>query len=292
MLRIAVTGASGRLGSRLVEAIAGQGDDPVPLSRPQFELSDPSTIEVIGDLRPDIVINAAAWTDVDGCARDPELAKQLNGAGAGTVAQVAAEIGALVVQVSTNEVFDGHGDAPYLETDAPSPMNPYGASKRLGEQLVASATWRHMIVRTAWLFGPGGVSFVSKILAAAERARAEGAPLRVVGDEWGNPTATTWLATRIAALARGAHADSGELGIHHLAGQPSTTRARWAARILAGSETAIEEISLVDFPRPSRVPPRAILGSSRHVRDDPHDWGAATDALVRSLTAHRLSAAG
>ena len=168
--RVVVTGAGGQLGRQLVTAFAAAGWQATGLSHGQLDISDRATLsEEMDGLRPDVVINAAAWTDVDGCARDPERALAVNGSAAGLVAEAAAEVDAVIVQISTNEVFDGQHLARYAEDDEPRPINPYGASKLAGERLVSAANARHLIVRTAWIFGPGGRNFPSKILEAARR---------------------------------------------------------------------------------------------------------------------------
>lgn len=257
--RVAITGAAGQLGRQLVAAFAGAGDQVLALSRPAFDLADPTTLAAIADWRPDVVVNSAAWTDVDGCARDPARANATNGEAAGMVARVAASVDALAVQISSNEVFAGDGDRPYREDDATAPINAYGRSKELGEQLVRAATPRHLVVRTAWLFGPGGANFVTKILAAAQRAATRGESLRVVDDEWGNPTWTPTLADRIvAAVGRS------ETGIRHVAGTPSTTRLGWASEAVAGAGIAVtlEGIPAASFERASRPPARAVLSPS------------------------------
>ena len=258
--RVAITGAGGRLGAELVRAFSVAGDEVLALTRQDFDITRPADLERLSAWRPEVVVNSAAWTDVDGCARDPERALRINGAAAGAVAVAAAAAGALIVQVSTNEVFDGTLDRPYTEDDEPNPINPYGASKLAGERAVAAANARHLIVRTAWLYGPRGSNFPTKIRAAAKRARAAGEPLRVVDDEWGNPTWTPWLADSIAALvgSRGR-----ETGVWHLAGEPPTSRRGWAAQILKGMDVAILPVTLADYPRPSRPPQRAILDTQR-----------------------------
>jgi dTDP-4-dehydrorhamnose reductase len=286
-IRVVITGAAGQLGRQLDSAFREHGDATVPLTRPAFDLAETAELD-LRKWEPDVVINAAAWTDVDGCARDPARAELSNGLGAGRVARAAAAVGALAVQVSTNEVFSGEAQRPYVEDDSPEPINAYGASKLLGERLVAAAaTSRHLIVRTAWLFGPGSANFVTKILAAADRAREAGGPLRVVGDEWGNPTATPWVAADIVALVHGALNDDRRLGIHHRVGEPPTSRAGWARRILTGAGVDIEEISSADYERASRVPLRAVLASTRHLEEPPHDWRSATDALVADILSSR-----
>lgn len=251
--RVAITGAAGQLGRQLVRAFADAGDEVLSFTRPEWDIESAASLDRLVDWAPDVVVNSAAWTDVDGCARDPERAMQVNGLAAGAVAEAAARAGALSVQVSTNEVFDGELDRAYTEDDEPNPINPYGASKRRGEELVRAANPRALVVRTAWLFGPGGVSFVTKILAAAERAR----PLRVVDDEWGNPTWTPFLADDILALV-----EHGARGVFHLAGQPPVSRFGWA-RAFLDRGVEIEAIKLREFQRASRVPPRAVLSTGK-----------------------------
>jgi dTDP-4-dehydrorhamnose reductase len=286
-MRVAITGAGGQLGRQLVAAFAASGE-VVPLSRDELDLADPEAGRRLADARPDVVMNAAAWTDVDGCAADPDRAMELNGAAPGRLAAAAAGSGALFVQVSTNEVFDGESSSPYDEDAEPRPINPYGASKLAGERAVAAAAPRHLIVRTAWLFGPGSRNFATKILAAARAADERGEAIRVVDDEHGNPTWTPALAEAIVAAvtlaARGAAPP-----ILHLAGEPATTRFGWAERILElhGNLRPPDPVAGSAFSRPSKVPPRAVLSTERAARLGlPRiDWQAVLPAYVASLRA-------
>lgn len=288
--RVAITGAAGQLGRQLVRAFGEAGDEVLALARPDFDITSAPAFESLTNWRPDVVVNSAAWTDVDGCARDPERAMRINGQAAGAVAEAAARAGALIVQISTNEVFDGELDRPYTEEDEPNPINPYGASKLAGERLVAAANPRHLVARTAWLFGPDGTNFVSRILAAAERARAAKEPLRVVDDEWGNPTPAPWLARAIARLIDLHLTGPAHAGTYHLAGEPALTRFAWARRCLSGS-VVILPIALADYQRPSRVPPRAVLSTSRAVAlgISPVDWRPLSDAVCGGSPAARGS---
>ena len=190
-MRVAVTGAGGRLGSALVTAL---GDapftgpaGPIAWTRDEFDLDAPESIGRLLDRdRPEVVVHTAAWTDVDGCARDPDLAKRRNGDAVRAVALATVDRGIDLIQVSTNEVFDGNRahDRGYRVDDEPSPANPYGASKLAGEDAAAAAygaqPTRLAIVRTGWLYGMPGDDFPEKILAAAERASLAGQPLKVV----------------------------------------------------------------------------------------------------------------
>ena len=259
MTRVLVTGATGLLGSELVNALRAAGDDPIGIGRAEIDLERPTTMAPIADARPDLIVNAAAWTDVDGCALDPDRAMRINADGAGRIAAEAARIGARVMQISTNEVFPGEPGRQYDEDDVPSPINPYGASKLAGERAVAAAADAYLIIRTAWVFGPTA-GFPARITAAAHRARATGAALRVVDDEWGNPTPVTQLARAITLLIARQH--SGNLPhVLHLAGEPPTTRWAWAAQVLAHMDgpPPMSRISQADYQRPSNVPPHAVL---------------------------------
>jgi dTDP-4-dehydrorhamnose reductase len=259
--RVAITGAGGRLGRELVRAFNGRRDEVLALARPDFDILRLGDLERLTGWRPDVVVNSAAWTDVDGCARDPVRAMRINAEAAGAVARAAAAAGALMVQISTNEVFDGTAQRPYAEDDETNPINSYGASKLAGERAVAAANPQHLIVRTAWLFGPRGTDFVTKIVAAAERARAAGEPLRVVDDEWRNPTWAPSLADAIVALVSAPL--SRDATVWHLAGEPPTSRLGWAKRVLSNFDVEILPIKLADYPRPSQPPRRAILDCRR-----------------------------
>jgi dTDP-4-dehydrorhamnose reductase len=275
--RVAITGAAGQLGRQLRRTFTQGGDEVLAFGRPEWDIESADSLRRLAAWTPDVVVNSAAWTDVDGCARDPGRALRINGEAAGAVAEAAARAGALSVQISTNEVFDGLRDTPYAEDDATSPRNPYGASKLRGEELTRAANPRSIVVRTAWLFGPGGTNFVTKILAAADRARVAGEPLRVVEDEWGNPTWTPHLADDVRALVE---ADAS--GIYHLAGEPATSRLGWARSFL-GETLTIEPIGMAEFQRASRVPPRAVLSTAkaRGVGLPERGWAAPSLELAR-----------
>jgi dTDP-4-dehydrorhamnose reductase len=286
--RVAVTGADGQLGRQLVATFRRSGWDVLGAGRDRLDITSLASLRELTDWRPQVVINAAAWTDVDGCARDPERARRVNGEAAGSVAEAAGRSGALAVQLSTNEVFDGEADEPYTEGSAPHPLNPYGASKLMGEQAVATANPDHLIARTAWIFGPGGRNFPSKIIEIARRQAAMGEPVRVVADEFGNPT---WAPDLAEGLLRAVqlHLD-GVLGsgILHMAGEPSASRFTWAEAILAGlPEVELQPIAMADYPRPSRVPARAVLavGRGAALGIAPSDWRAATATYAAELLA-------
>ena len=272
--RVAITGARGQLGGELVRALVVAGDEVLSLSRPEFDITRTADLERLTAWRPDVVVNSAAWTDVDGCAREPKLAMRVNGEAAGEVAAAAAAAGALIVQVSSNEVFDGTQDRPYTEDDRPNPINAYGASKLAGERGVTEANPRHLVIRTAWLYGPGERNFPGKIRMVAQRMVADRRPLRVVADEWGNPTDVRWLAYAIFRLVELAMAGTAEFSTYHCAGEPATSRFEWARAILRDTQVTIEPIRLDAYLRDSRVPPHAVLDSARShaLGIEPFDW--------------------
>ncbi|HEV7603560.1 MAG TPA: NAD(P)-dependent oxidoreductase [Candidatus Limnocylindrales bacterium] len=301
-MRVAVTGAGGRLGSDLVAALADAPftgpSGPIAWRRDAFDLDAPDAVGARLDAdRPEVVVHAAAWTDVDGCALDPELARRRNGVATGILAEACAARGTDLLIVSTNEVFDGSrtDGLPYLPTDLPTPGNPYGASKAEGERLAAAAFAQAGggragslgIARTAWLFGAPGRDFPSRILDAAERARAAGEPLRAVGDEWGTPTYTADVAEAIVELL----ADDAIAGIHHLVNLPFASRADWARDVVAraGLDVEVVDVPASTWERPSRPPRWGVLAPTPLPSGEPlRSWPAAmadyAPALMRSRT--------
>lgn len=268
-MRVAVTGATGRLGRALISALedapfTGPGG-PIAWDRAAFDLDAPEGISARLDRdRPEVVVHAAAWSDVDGCARDPGLAWQRNGVATGVLAGACAVRGVDLIAISTNEVFDGSrtDGAGYVPGDPPSPGNPYGESKLEGEHAAADAfegSGRGVlgIVRTAWLFGTPGRDFPSRIVEAAERASAAGEPLRAVADEWGTPTYINDLAEAIVELL----GDDSVAGIHHVVNSGVASRAEWAREVLARTGRAVEilEVPSSTWERPSRPPRWGVL---------------------------------
>ena len=306
-MRVAVTGASGRLGRALVEALeeaAFTGPmGPIAWSRPAFDLDTLTAGSVTALLdrdRPEVVIHAAAWTDVDGCAKDPALAMRRNGEATGILAQACRRRTDLVL-VSTNEVFDGRRSdgRGYGTNETRSPGNAYGASKAEAEILAArayafeedEAIGRLAIVRTSWLHGPPGNDFPAKIAAAALRARAAGQALKVVGDEIGSPTYAPDLAEAIAGLlAEDALTDGrSRQAIHHLVNAGRASRADWAREVLRATaiDVELEEVPASTWQRASTPPLWAVLEptplpSGEPMRDWREAFADAVPALVRA----------
>ncbi|HEY4632954.1 MAG TPA: NAD(P)-dependent oxidoreductase [Candidatus Limnocylindrales bacterium] len=267
-MRVAVTGSTGRLGRALVAALAdapftGPGG-PIAWTRADLDLDAPAGVAAAIDRdRPEVVVHAAAWTDVDGCARDPELAIRRNAVATGVLAIECATRGIDLLAVSTNEVFDGlrTDGRPYGPGEPVSPGNPYGVSKAKGEA-VAQDAYRNRrgavgIARTAWLYGPPGVDYPRKIAAAAHRAAAAGEPLRLVADEWGQPTYAADVADAIVELL----AEDAVAGIHHLVAGGIASRATWATDTLERLAIVVptEEVPATTWQRASMPPPWGVL---------------------------------
>lgn len=194
--KILVLGGRGLLGRAVVRACGGRA--AVPGGRDEFDLAGGRVEEALRAAAPDLVINCAGYTDVDRAEAEPRAAMAVNRDGAGEAARVCAALGAHLVHMSTDYVFDGRSKRPYREDDPPRPISAYGRSKLEGERAVRAACPGALIVRSAWLFGPGRPGFVDQVLA---RARA-GEPLRVVSDQTGSPTYTEDLAPALVNLAR------------------------------------------------------------------------------------------
>lgn len=221
-MRIVITGHKGQLGQALQTALAR--DDVLGLDLPEADITAPSSIiEKVAGYQPDVVVHAAAMTDVDGCERDPELAFRVNVTGTQNIALACERCGAAMVHVSTNDVFDGKLGRPYYEWDTPSPQSVYARSKAAAEFYVRTLLNRFYIVRTAWLYARGGSNFVTKIIAAADRHGA----LKVVTDEVSAPTYAPDLADAIAQLIRTRH-----YGLFHFTNSGICSRYDWACKIL------------------------------------------------------------
>ena len=285
-MRVAVTGAGGRLGRALITALEEAPFTgpfgPIEWGRDAFDLDAPDAAGTQLDRdRVEVVVHAAAWTDVDGCAREPALAQTRNGHATGVLARACSERGLDLVVVSTNEVFDGTREdgLGYAPSDDPNPANPYGASKLAGERAAQDAyeaghDGQLAIVRTAWLFGPGQPDFPAKILAAAKRAEAAGERLRAVNDEWGCPTYVADLAEGIVELL----AEGSFGGVHHIVNGGTATRADWARDVLARARLAVDvdEVPAATWERASRPPRWGVLERTPLPAGEPlRPWPAA-----------------
>jgi dTDP-4-dehydrorhamnose reductase len=292
-MRIAVTGRHGQLTRSLQErAAADTGITLVCLGRPELDLSRPESIgQALAGCDADLVINAAAYTEVDKAESEADAAFAVNAAGAGTVASAAADLGLPVIQVSTDYVFDGQASVPYPETAATNPVSVYGASKLAGEAAVAAANPQHLIIRTAWVYSPFGKNFVKTML----RLAGERDELRVVDDQTGNPTSALDLADGVLAAARAAlQPGFNEWGVYNIAGSGSTSWAGFAAHVLdesgrAGGATAkIEPIPGSEFVTAAKRPSNSRLDCTKAetiLGYRAPDWRQSSSIIVKRLLA-------
>jgi dTDP-4-dehydrorhamnose reductase len=256
-MKLLVTGAAGMLGRDVMLAAGNAGHDVVGFGRAELDITDPAALAKKFDLeRPDVVINCAAWTDVDGAEEAEQAAFAVNGIGAGNVAAAAAAVGASVVYVSSDYLFDGAKGAPYVESDQPAPLSAYGRTKLAGEEATVAANKRHFVVRSAWLFGIGGPNFVETML----RLAGSGNEVLVVRDQVGSPTYTWHLAYGIVRLIEGI-----EFGIHHMAASGQCSWYDFAREIFeqAKIECKVLSITTEEFGRPAPRPPFSALTSQR-----------------------------
>jgi len=255
-MRLLVTGAAGMLGTDVVAAAAGH--DVVALARADLDLTDADAVRAaVRDIRPDAVINCAAWTDVDRAEAEEAAATLINGDGAGHLAAAAAEAGAHIVHVSTDYVFPGDATEPYREDAPTGPVGAYGRSKLAGEVAVENAApASHAIVRTAWVFGPHGKNFVDTML----RLGADRDEVTVVDDQLGCPTYTGHLATALIAVA-----EARTHGVLHVAGGGQCTWWDLAVATFARArlDVTVHKQSSAELKRPAPRPAYSVLGSTR-----------------------------
>ncbi|MES2902604.1 MAG: dTDP-4-dehydrorhamnose reductase [Pseudomonadota bacterium] len=285
-MKILVTGRHGQLARSLAEL----GGEAVTLAgRPELDLAIPGSARVaILAARPTLVINAAAFTAVDLAETEEEAAHRINVDAAEEVAAAAAELGAPVIHISTDYVFDGRASAPYAETDATNPLGVYGRTKLAGEEAVRAANPRHLILRTSWLFSPFGKNFVSTMLALGRQRDR----LSVVADQHGNPTSALDLADAILLVARRwAEGDRTGLGqTYHLAGSGIASWFDLAVAVQqeAATGTPVSPITTADWPTPAARPAYSALDSGKFARDFGHvlpDWRVSLAPIIARLAA-------
>lgn len=253
-MQLLITGAKGRLGQQLVNILSTSDNIVTGIDIDTVDITDRAAVQQAVDAAaPEIVIHCAAMTAVDYCAEHPDEALATNAFGTQNIALACQQRDAAMVYISTNEVFAGRTYREHLEYDRPDPINAYGYSKWVGEQMVRDRVLRHYIVRTSWLFAHGGRNFIHAILGRAEADQ----PLRVVTNEISSPTYNDDLAAAITQLITTRH-----YGIYHLVNEGHTSRYAFARQVLdlAGyTDTPIEPIALAEYQRASHPPEYAVL---------------------------------
>ncbi len=279
MKRILIVGKIGQLGWELQRTLAPLGEIH-SIDYPDIDLSDSeATRRLVRSVAPEIIVNAAAYTDVDGSEKNPEVANRLNGVAPGVLASELATIGGrLIVHYSTDYVFDGTASCPYTEEDPISPLNAYGRSKAEGEQAVRASGCPYLIFRTQWLYGPRGKNFLLTILRLAR----EGKPLHIIADQVGAPTTARMLAEMTGlALARIATADAAAFsGVYHATAAGQASWYEFTRAILeeccALDEAAppwchaaldrLQPINSEEYPLPARRPAYSVLSNDKLAR--------------------------
>ncbi len=269
------------LGQDLTAAATGAGHEVAGLSRAELDITDAAAVRTaIADARPDVVVNCAAYTNVDGAETERELAHAVNGEAAGHVARAAASVGAVIVHVSSDYVFEGSKRDPYVESDPTGPLSQYGSSKLAGEHAVARAAPQgHTIVRSSWLFGAHGPCFPATIARVA-RERDE---LTVVDDQVGCPTFTAHLAQALLRLAAVPAA-----GVLHVAAAGECSWFRFAQEIVTatGAECEVKPGTTAELGRPAPRPAYSVLRSERDAPELP-DWRAGLAEYMAAVVATR-----
>jgi dTDP-4-dehydrorhamnose reductase len=289
-LKVVVTGAGGLVGRAVVENCAAHGDDVRGFDHQSLDISDASSVQTaLKDSKPDVVINCAAWTDVDGCESDPGRAERANALGPELLAATCRDIEALLITISTDYVFDGSKEGFYTQRDQPHPISVYGRSKLEGERRAQAAWARTIVVRSGYIFGVGGKNFLSTLLPRAGR----GEPLKAISDMVGTPTYAPDLARRLRELA------ALDLpGIFHVvnsgAGASFEDFARAALEMAGLNSLLLGRVTLAELHRPAPRPRnsrlRCLWSEALRLEALPH-WTEALRSFV-SLQSGSASAAG
>jgi dTDP-4-dehydrorhamnose reductase len=298
MTRILITGKNGQVGHELQRALAPLGE-LVALDREGMDLAKADAIPTLLDtLRPDIIVNPAAYTAVDKAESEPELSHAINAVAPGILARWAEQYGALLVHYSTDYVFNGSGTAPWREDDPADPQSVYGLSKWQGEQAVREATERHLILRTSWVFGAHGANFLKTML----RLAGERTELKVVADQIGAPTSAALIADTTAQMIQRYLADGerSPFGTYHLAAAGETSWHGYAQYLIgqAGklgfplslTPNTVHGIPTEAYPLPAKRPANSRLNCNKLQRDfgiTLPAWQHGVDTALASLRQHR-----
>tara|TARA_B100000678_G_scaffold291067_1_gene306067 strand:+ start:3368 stop:4240 length:873 start_codon:yes stop_codon:yes gene_type:complete len=288
-VKILVTGREGQVARSLAER--GAGRDLAFVGRPDFDLADGESIaRTIDSARPDLVISAAAYTAVDQAEDEPERAMAINGEAPGHVGRAAANVGAAVIHLSTDYVFDGTGNRAWSETDPTGPIGVYGKTKLAGEEALTASGAHHAILRTAWVYSPFGSNFVKTMLRLAESRDS----VNVVNDQHGNPTSALDIADALLAVADRWQAEPvhGANAVYHFAGTGTTDWAEFARTIFAksarhdGPVCEVTGIPASDYPTKAVRPANSQLDCSKFAATFAHvapHWRDSLGQVVERL---------
>ena len=280
-MKVLLTGRGGQVGSAL-EPLLGPLGEVAAFDRAGLDLSDPAALErAVARVRPDVIVNAAAYTAVDRAEAEREAAFAVNSHAVSALARAAASIDALLVHFSTDNVFDGGKRAPYVETDATRPLNVYGESKLAGERAIAASGCRHAILRTSWVYAPRGRNFMLSILAAARAGR----DLRVVDDQTGAPTSSAAIAR---AVMRVLAAPAPASGVYHVSAAGQTTWFGIAREILRHKslEARITPVTTADYGAAAPRPRNSVLDNAKFLAAfgwRPEDWRGELAAVLAAI---------
>ena len=276
--RIAILGGKGMLGSDLAPACRQQGFDPIVLDLPEFDIANADHVQQAVS-NADAMVNCAAYTNVDGAENEVELAYQINAEAVGRLGMIARDAGKWLLHISTDFVFDGQSDRPYVETDPAHPINTYGPSKLAGEQRLAESGCRHGILRVEWTYGSAGSNFVTKLM---QRAKA-GNALKVVDDQIGSPTATTEVSKAICELLH-----KRPEGLFHFAAAGYVSRYDMARFIVDKLSMDVDVLpcKTSDFPSPAARPLNSRFDCSKiqALLSEPiENWQKPLERFLRQL---------
>ena len=267
-MKVLLTGANGQLGRCVQDVFARTDYELVALDRAALDISDAEAVSsAVAKHKPQAIINAAAYTAVDKAEAEPELAAQINTVGPGNLARAAEEIGAVLIHISTDYVFDGRKTSPYVETDATNPQGVYGRTKLAGEQEVQRTCSKHIIIRTAWVFSEYSNNFVKTMLRLGKQRKE----LNVVSDQVGCPTYAGGIASACMGVLTSYQNSAVDFGIYHYCGGESMPWFDFSKIIfeVAVNEGALEKapavnkITTIEYPTPAERPMYSVMDSSR-----------------------------
>lgn len=289
-MRIAVIGAHGQV-ARALREVSAADVDVIAVARPELDLTAPGgVLPALRKAQPDVTVNAAGYTAVDSAEKEPALAFAINETGARAVAEAAATLGVPFVHLSTDYVFDGQKNAPYVETDPPNPLNVYGKSKLGGERAVLAAPGQGLVLRASWVYGQHGSNFVRTMLRLARDRDT----IDVVADQTGTPMSAPDIAAAIVSVARQMALDPSRRGLFHLGGEGTTTWAGFAESIFeasrerGGPHARVRPITSAEFGAPARRPAYSVLDGSKLEAEYGlrlRDWREAVAETVAQILA-------